>query len=371
MNHLAIVPGDGIGKEVVDAGITVLEAVSQISSFDFDGEMMDIGAERYLSTGELLTEQDLSDLRSKDAVYFGAVGDPRVRPGVLEKNILLKMRTALDQYINLRPVRSWHPLGPLKSDADFDIHFIRENTEDFYLGAGGRFGGGHGSRGDINIMRKLYSLDMTVTAASEPDMEFAYEVGVISRAGAERFADYAFSHAAERGEDKVTLVDKANVCTDIYGLLREVFEEKASEHGMSLQYMFVDAMAMALVARPGSFGTVAMPNMFGDILTDLGAEIQGGLGMGASGNICPDGVSMFEPIHGSAPDIAGRGMANPFGAILAAGMMLDHLGYGAERDMIVSAVEGCIASGKTTADLGGALRTSEVAAEVCKRISEE
>jgi 3-isopropylmalate dehydrogenase len=357
------VPGDGIGKEVVAVGERVLDAVSEISSFSYDGEPFDIGSDRYLRTGELLTDEDVSRLGKKDAVYFGAIGDPRIKPGVLEQGILLKMRAVFDQYINLRPVSSWFPLVPLKREVPFDIHFLRENTEDFYMGAGGTFGAGSPSA-SVRVRRGMYDVDIDLKGSSTGGDDFAFEIGLLSRRGVERFADYAFGYAAARGDEKVTLVDKANVCTHIYGMQREIFEQKSKEHGIGLEFMFVDAMAMAMIVRPETFGTVAVPNLFGDILTDLGAQLQGGLGMGASGNINPGGLSMFEPIHGSAPDIAGRGKANPMAAVLAAQMLLESLGHREEGAILRGAVRSCLDRGRTTPDLGGSLTTAEVGEEI-------
>ncbi|MCL1978707.1 MAG: isocitrate/isopropylmalate family dehydrogenase [Methanomassiliicoccaceae archaeon] len=370
MKHLAIVPGDGIGKEVIDVGMDVLDAVCEISSFDYDGELFDIGSERYLRSGELLTEEDISDLRKKDAIYFGAIGDPRVKPGILEQGILLKMRAVFDQYINLRPVTSWFPLVPLKREVPFDIHFLRENTEDFYMGAGGTFSGAK-KEAFVKVQREMYGLEMELKTDSSNGDDFAFEIGLLSRKGVSRFADYAFNYAKARGDNKITLVDKANVCTHIYGMQRAIFEEKSKEYGIKLEYMFVDAMAMAMIVRPETFGTVAVPNLFGDILTDLGAQLQGGLGMGASGNINPKGVSMFEPIHGSAPDIAGQKKANPIAAILAAQLLLENQGYPEEGMMLRRSVRYCLDNGLTTPDLGGKLTTEEVGKAVCKYILEQ
>ena len=369
MKHLAIIPGDGIGKEVIAAGMEVLDAVSEISSFQYDPEFFDIGSDRYLRTGELLTDEDVAALKRKDAIYFGAIGDPRVAPGVLEQGILLKMRAVFDQYINLRPVTSWFPLVPLKREVPFDIHFLRENTEDFYMGANGFFGPSNGgSKAHVHVDRELYSLDIDIDARSSNDDDFAFEIGLLSRTAVTRFADYACRYAVNRGDRKVTLVDKANVITRNYGMQREIFQEKTKEYGLDLEFMFVDAMAMAMIVRPETFGTVAVPNLFGDILTDLGAQLQGGLGMGGSGNINPEGVSMFEPIHGSAPDIAGRGIANPIAAVLAAQMLLEEQGYQAEGRMLHDAVRNSLDTGKTTPDLGGNLSTSEVGKAIAEYV---
>jgi len=366
MKHLAVIPGDGIGKEVVDVGMEIIDAISEISTFDYDAELFDIGSERYLRTGELITEDEFNDLEKKDAIYFGAIGDPRVRPGVLEQGVLLNMRARFDQYINLRPVTSWHPFVPLKKHFDFDICFLRENTEDFYMGAGGKFS--NGKRAEVSIRRKMYDMRIGISPEISSDDEFAFELGLLSRKGVERFADHVFRTAGKRNDKKVTLVDKANVCTSIYGMQREIFEDKAKEYGIELEYMYVDAMAMAMIVRPHTFGTVAVPNLFGDILTDLGAQLQGGLGMGASGNINPNGVSMFEPIHGSAPDIAGHGKANPIAAVLAVKMMLDHLGHEEMGSLIQNAVRICLDNGKFTPDLGGGLTTKEAGAEIKKAV---
>ena len=368
MKHFAIIPGDGIGKEVIAAGMEVLDAVSQISSFEYDGEYSQIGSDRYLKTGELLTDQDISDLKKKDAIYFGAIGYPRVKPGILEGGILLKMRAVFDQYINLRPVTSWFPLVPLKREVDFDIHFLRENTEDFYMGLGKRFGPSYSDKKnadgsydvELGVKRESYNMDFKVNAHPTADDDYSIEIGLVSRKGITRWADYAMKYAIARGDDKVTLVDKANVITNNYGMQREIFQQKADEYGLKLEFMFVDAMSMAMIVRPETFGTVAVPNLFGDILTDLGAQLQGGLGMGGSGNINPNGVSMFEPIHGSAPDIAGQGKANPIAAVLAAQMLLENQGFPKEGKMLHDAVRYVLDHNQTTPDLGGKLKTAEV-----------
>ena len=271
VKHIAVVPGDGIGNEVIAAGMVVLDAVSQISSFQMDAEYVDIGSERYLKTGELLTDEDVALLKGKDAIYFGAIGDPRVAPGILEQGILLRMRAVFDQYINLRPATSWFPLVPLKREVPFDIHFLRENTEDFYMGANGTFGPNMGGdSAHVHVRRELYDLDIDINAKSSNNDDFAFEIGLLSKTAVTRFADYCCRYALNRGDRKVTLVDKANVITRNYGMQREIFKEKTAEYGLDLEFMFVDAMAMAMIVRPETFGTVAVPNLFGD---DSGWEV--------------------------------------------------------------------------------------------------
>ncbi len=367
MFRIAVIPGDGIGPEVVGSAIEVLNALEENFGLRFETERFDIGSERYLKNGTLVTEEEFLSLEAYDTILFGAIGDPRVQPGVLEKGVLLAMRARFDQYINLRPCRSWHPFVPLKGDADFDIHFIRENTEDFYMGAGGRLSP-DARKATLSVERRLYRADIDVTMTTGSDDEFAFEMGLLSRKGVERFADYVFRFAAARGEDRITLVDKANVCSSIYGFQRELFQAKAEEHGMGLDFMFVDAMAMALVRNPWDYHTVAVPNLFGDILTDLGAQVSGGLGLAASGNINPEGVSMFEPVHGSAPDIAGKGIANPFAAILATAMMLEQLGRSDLSETVTLGVRRSMDDGITTGDMGGSANTATVTKAVIDRM---
>jgi len=367
LHRIAVIPGDGIGNEVIREGLKVLMALEEFGDFQMEISELDIGTGRYLESGELLTEEDIDLIRKQDAIYFGAIGDPRVKPGLLEREILLKMRTVLDQFVNHRPVRSWHPFTPFKREVDFDIQFLRENTEDMYMGLGGTFSP-ESREVECRVERDLYDLRLDMRCLTSSDDEFAFEVGLMSKRGVERFASYAIDFAETRGEDRLTVVDKANVCRSLYGLWREVFTRMAETRGMNVEFMFVDAMAMALVRRPQDFRVVAVPNMFGDILTDLAAEIQGGLGLAASGNINPNGVSMFEPVHGSAPDIAGKGLANPLGAILAARMMLDNLhrpDLGAEVERgVLSAIE----LGILTPDMGGTATTSDVGNTVVEQI---
>jgi len=355
--RIAVAPGDGIGKEVTAEAVKVLDAVAEISG-GIEYEHLDLGSDRYLRTGELLTDEDVKAIKRNDALLFGAIGDPRVAPGVLEKGILIRMRTVFDQYVNMRPAKAWHPYTPLKGDRDFNITFLRENTEDMYMGAGGVLQGPKDQAG-MSLSREMYKLDLTLQASSTAPDEIAFEIGLMTRRGVERFAEHVFLLAKETAQERVVAVDKANVCTSLYGLWRQVFNAKSDEHGIPVDFMYVDAMAMALVRRPEKYGIVACPNMFGDILTDIGAEIMGGLGVAASGNISPGGVSMFEPVHGSAPDIAGQGKANPVAAVLAAKMMLDSLGRRDLGQMVESAVRGAMDARLVTADMGGRLTTSQ------------
>jgi 3-isopropylmalate dehydrogenase len=255
----------------------------------------------------------------------------------------------------------------LKNEAPFNITFIRENTEDFYMGAGGVLKGGKG-KASLRIERSMYDLGIDMESSSSNSDDYAFEIGILSRKGVERFVDFVMGYAKRAGLDNVTVVDKANVCTSLYGLWREVFRERSEKTGVGVEFMFVDAMAMALVRNPGRYGVVATPNMFGDILTDLGAEIQGSLGLSASGNINPSGVSMFEPVHGSAPDIAGKKKANPFGAILAAKLMLDHLGKADLGKRIENGVGSAMKKGIVTPDLGGGSTTDEVGDAVADHV---
>ncbi|MDD1662275.1 MAG: 3-isopropylmalate dehydrogenase, partial [Methanomicrobiales archaeon] len=353
---VAAIAGDGIGPEVIAEGKKVLEAAGERFGFDIRWKNLDIGAERYLRTGELLTESDLSTLGGCRAIYFGAIGDERVKPGVLEKGILLSLRFHFDQYVNLRPVKLlpgvWTPLAG-KGPADIDFVVVRENTEDFYVGIGSRFKGEE--KRALEVVRSLYQVKFGIDAESDAE-EVAYQIGIITREGARRVIRFAFDTARRRGRTppKVTSVDKANVLTDIYGLWREVFSEVAKAYpGIPSEFSFVDAITMWFVKNPESFDVVVSPNMFGDIITDLGAMIQGGLGLAPGGNINPEGTSMFEPIHGSAPRYRGLGVANPVATIWAGSMLLDHLGEREAAAAVLDGIGSAITAGVKTRDMGG------------------
>ncbi|HGE70480.1 TPA: 3-isopropylmalate dehydrogenase [Candidatus Poribacteria bacterium] len=326
MYKIAVLPGDGIGPEVINEGLKVIHKTAEKVGFDYETIFYDFGGERYLEKGgDPLPDSALTEFKEMDAIYLGAVGHPDVKPGVLEHGILLKMRFSLDLYINLRPVKLypgvWTPIKD-KGPEDIDFIVVRENTEDLYVGMGGFFKKG------------------------TPD-EVAIQQSVNTRKGVERCIRFAYELAMKRKRKKLTLCDKANVLTYAHDLWRRVFNEVGNEYpDVEKDFAFVDATTMWMVKNPEWFDVIVTCNMFGDIITDLGAMIQGGMGVAASGNINPNSVSMFEPIHGSAPKYKGTNTANPIAAICAGGMMLDHLGEKKAAELIDNAVSKALASGK-------------------------
>jgi 3-isopropylmalate dehydrogenase len=319
MYKIAILPGDGTGPEVVQEGIKVLDAVAQKTGIKYEKVEYDLGGERYKKTGEILPESVLKELRTVDAIFLGAIGHPDVKPGILEKGLLLKLRFALDQYINLRPVKLYPGVDtPLKDKGPEDIDFVvvRENTEGLYAGTGG--------------LLKEGTLD-----------EVAVQTSVNTRKGVERCLKYAFEYTKKRNKDKtLTLVGKTNVLTYAFDLWERTFHEIGEKNYPDIKrdYAHVDATCMWMVKNPEWFDVLVTDNMFGDIITDLGAMIQGGMGIAAGGNINPEGVSMFEPIGGSAPKYTGKNVINPLAAISAAGMMLEILGEDKAAQMVEKAV---------------------------------
>jgi len=307
MYKIAVIPGDGTGPEVVREGLKVLAAVAGRKGFKYETATFDYGGERYLRTGEVLPDTAVDELRKFDAIFLGAIGHPDVKPGILEKGILLRLRFELDQYINLRPVKLYPGVDcPLKDKKPEDVNFdvVRENSEDFYVGTGG-------------VMKK-----------GTPD-EIAIQTGITTRKGVDRCLRYAFDLCRRKNKKKMlTLVAKTNVLTFAGDLWWRAFNEiGASEFpDVKLDYAHVDATTMWFVKNPEYFDTIVTPNLFGDIITDLGAMIQGGMGIAAGGNINPQGVSMFEPIGGSAPKYTGKNVINPLAAICAVGMLLDQVG---------------------------------------------
>jgi len=318
MYRIAVIPGDGTGPEVIREAVKVLDRVSERFGLAFEKVEYDLGGERYRRTGEVLPDSVLDELRTMDAILLGAVGDPQVKPGILEKGLLLRLRFELGQYINLRPVKLFEGVDcPLKDKGPDDINFtvVRENNEGLYVGSGG-------------FVRR-----------GTPE-EVAIQEMVNTRAGVERCIRYAFEYARNKGrEKKLTLCAKTNVLTYAHDLWERAFHEVAEEYpDVATDYAHVDATCMWMVKNPEWFDVIVTCNMFGDIITDLGAMIQGGMGIAAGGNINPDGVSMFEPIGGSAPKYTGKGVINPLAAICAAQMMLDTLGESRAAEAVEAAV---------------------------------
>ena len=373
MYNIALIPGDGIGPEVIREGKKVIEAVSKYYDVKISWQEYPFGADHYLKTGELLPDSALKEMEDMDAIYLGAVGDPRVKPGILEKDILLKTRFYFDQFINLRPIKLFKGVySPLKDKNPEDINFyvVRENTEDFYIGIGGRFSG-KTSQDHLELKRKLYSVEINIDFQLQKEEEIGYQIGLVSKSGSLRVIKYAFELAQKKNMNRVSSVDKVNVLSHIYGLWRDTFEEVAQSYPeIETEFTFVDAITMWFLRKPEWFKVVVAPNMFGDIITDLGAMIQGGLGVAAGGNINPDGISMFEPIHGSAPKYKDKSIANPIATILAGAMMLDCLGETKMADVIENAVEEVLSEGIVlSSDFGGSSSTGQVGEAVCEKLN--
>jgi 3-isopropylmalate dehydrogenase len=354
MYNIAVIPGDGIGPEVTTEALKVCDAVAAVENFKMEKQEFDWGGERYKKTGETLPDGALEELKKFDAIYLGAIGHPDVKTGILEKGILLNIRFGLDQYINLRPVKLypgvWTPIKD-KGPEEIDFLVVRENTESLYVGIGGIFKKG------------------------TPD-EVAIQEMIATRKGVERAVRYAFELTRKRNKDnKLTLCDKSNVLTHAHDLWQRVFYEVGEEYeDIQKDHAHVDAICMWMVKNPEWFDVIVTDNMFGDIITDLGAMIQGGMGIAAGANLNPEGVSMFEPIHGSAPKYTGKNVINPLAAIASAGLMLEELGEekaGKRIDMAISKAlgEGHIKSlsaggGKSTTEIGDLISQLAVDAKI-------
>ncbi|MEM2925363.1 MAG: isocitrate/isopropylmalate family dehydrogenase [Methanocellales archaeon] len=369
---IPVIAGDGIGPEVIAEGKKVLDAASEVMGFEIEWIDFPNGADHYLKTGELISEETLKELSKYKAIYLGSIGDDRVKPGILEKGILLTLRFYFDQYINLRPVKLLEGVEtPLKGKTPKDIDFVvvRENTEDFYIGIGGRAKKG-ASKQELEVIRRLYKIKFNLDIESDSE-EVAYQIGAVTREGCERVIKYAFELARQRRKH-LSSVDKANVLTEVYGFWREIFSEIAKSYpDVKTDFNFVDAITMWFVKNPEWFDVVVAPNMFGDIITDLGAMIQGGLGLAPGGNINPTGTSMFEPIHGSAPKYKGLNKVNPIATIWAGAMLLENLGEREAAKLIVKAIEQNLKEGKVrTYDLGGSSKTSEVGDDIARIVRE-
>jgi 3-isopropylmalate dehydrogenase len=359
---IALLPGDGIGPEVTAEAVKAVETAGARHDFKVEWVTYPFGASHYNRTGEILPESALAEMGCCDAMMLGAVGDPSVKPGILERGILLKLRFHFDQYINLRPARSYKNVAcpvPLPEGVCINSVVVRENTEDFYMGVGAVT-----EEGGVNVPfeteRGPYKLSGRLTADFHPDCPAALQVGVLTRPGVERVTRYAFDLAKKRGEKEVVLASKANAVPFLYGFLDEETRRAAETEkytGIALAIRNVDALCYQLARKPWGYGVILCPNLFGDIVSDLLSALTGGLGLGAGGNI-GEKLSMFEPVHGSAPDIAGTGKANPLAAILCAAMMLGHIGESAGAKAIDAAVtsyleDSGVPASEKPAELGG------------------
>ncbi len=339
--NLAVIPGDGIGPEVVTEGLKVLDAVLTGSDTKVETTQYDLGATRWRATGETLPDSVLAELRGHDAILLGAVGDPAVPSGVLERGLLLRLRFELDHYVNLRPARLFPGVAsPLRDPGGIDFLVVREGTEGPYVGNGGAVRVG--------------------TSA-----EIANEVSVNTAFGVERVVRDAFTRAQRRPRRQLTYVHKHNVLVHAGHLWRRTVERVRAEHpDVAVDYLHVDAATIFLVTDPGRFDVLVTDNLFGDILTDLAAAVTGGIGLAASGNINPDRTapSMFEPVHGSAPDIAGRGVADPTATVLSVALLLDHLGLTDAARTVENAVAADLvtrgSTARSTTQIGDAIATN-------------
>jgi 3-isopropylmalate dehydrogenase len=345
--RIAVIAGDGIGRDVTAEAVKVLQVTSAVFGRRFDLVPLPWGADHYLKTGETLPADGYQQLRAFDAIFVGALGDPRVPDNRHARDILLGTRFELDLYVNYRPVRLLDDrLSPLKSRGRADINFVvfRENTEGVYVGVGGRFKAG-------------------------TDDEVAIQEEVNTYKGVHRIIRHAFDYAKLHGLTKVCMADKSNAMQQGHALWQRVFKEVSALYPhITATHQYIDAMAMFLVKDPGQYQVIVTNNLFGDIITDIGGALQGGLGMAASGNLHPGRTSLFEPVHGSAPPLAGKNVANPIGAILSVALMLETNGAREESKAIEAAVEAAVREGQGTPDIGGTLGTREVGDWISKRI---
>jgi 3-isopropylmalate dehydrogenase len=346
--RVAVIPGDGIGKDVTAEAVKVLETVGRVFGRSIDLEHLPYGADYFLETGISIPPNGYAMLRDQfDAIFMGALGDPRIPDMRHARDILLGTRFELDLYVNHRPVKLIDPrLCPLKGRGPEDVDFVvfRENTEGLYVNIGGRF-----------------------KAGTEDEIAVQEEINTYK--GVHRIVKHAFEHARTHGRARVCMADKSNALTEGHALWQRVFHEMSAQYpDIEPTHLFIDALAMQMVKNPGQFEVIVTNNMFGDIITDLGAQLQGGLGLAASGNLHPGRTSMFEPVHGSAPKYAGRNVANPIGAILSAALMLEHHGWEEEARAIEAAVKSAVLSGNGPPEIGGNRGTREtgdfIAAEI-------
>jgi 3-isopropylmalate dehydrogenase len=348
-HRIAVIGGDGVGPEVTAEGLKVLAHAATLFGFSYDAVDFPFGSDHYLATKEFMPPGQLERFREYDAILLGAIGDPRLPPGLVERGVIAALRFGLDLYINLRPIKLYaEHLCPIKgkTPADVDMVVVRENTEDLYTGIGGYFK--RGTPDEVVIANQIFT-----------------------RKGCERAVRYAFALAAARGKrKKLTLVDKANAI-EVQQLWRRTVEEAAADFpGVAIEFAYVDAACMWMVKNPESFDVIVTSNLFGDIITDLGAMVQGGMGVAASGNIHPGQVSLFEPIHGSAPKYKGQGVVSPIAAVAAVGMMLDYLGETPAAQAIESSIAALLASKRIPSlDASSGLATSQIGDMVVAELS--
>jgi 3-isopropylmalate dehydrogenase len=347
--RIAVIPGDGIGKEVTPEAVKVLRAVSSAAGRSIEFVEFDWGADKYLGEGVSLPLGAVEMLRDEfDAILFGALGDPRVPSNQHAADILLGLRFKLDLYVNARPAELLHDrLTPLRDRTERDIRMIvfRENTEGIYVGVGGFF-------------------------KKDTGDEIALQEDVNSRKGVERIIRYAFDYARQHKLKRVCMSDKSNAMTFAHDLWQRVFKEVRKEYPeIDSRHLFIDTLAMEVVRDPSQFDVIVTCNLFGDIISDLSAQLVGGLGLAPSGNIHPDQTSLFEPVHGSAPNIAGKGIANPLGSVLASAMMLEFLGWSREASILRKAVKAALLKNYLTPDLGGDKATTDVGSWLAEFVS--
>jgi 3-isopropylmalate dehydrogenase len=346
--RIAVIPGDGIGVETTAEAVKAIRAIGEVFGRQFDLEMLPWGADYFLRTGITMPPGGYAMLRDQfDAIFIGALGDPRVPDNRHARDILLGTRFELDLYVNYRPVKLLDArLCPLKDRTTADVNFVvfRENTEGLYVSIGGRF-----------------------KAGTEDEVAIQEEVNTYK--GVHRIIRHAFEFAQANGRRSVCMTDKSNAMAQGHALWQRVFKEIAPQYpGIEARHLYIDALALFLVQNPAQFDVIVTNNLFGDIITDIGAGLQGGLGLAASGNLHPGKTSMFEPVHGSAPPLAGRNVANPMGAILSAALMLDYLGLKAEAGAVEAAVQAAVVAGQGTREIGGSLGTRETGDAIAQGI---
>lgn len=370
---IAVFPGDGVGPELINEGIKVIDKAAELDKFEIEWVKYPYGAEHYLETKELLPDKILKEIKNScNAVYCGTFDNLKLNAGILEKGISAAIKSYFDQFVSLRPIKLLPsvecPLtGKTQNEVDFVV--IRENTEDFYVGAAGRAKNGK-NKHQIEINKSTFKAKIELGIETKGN-EFAYQLGILSKKGCERVIKYAFEYAKRKNKKKVTAVDKANML-DFYNFWRESVDRVAKEYaGIEYEFSLVDSVVMNFIRQPEKYEVIVAPNMFGDILSDLGTMIQGGLAFAAQGNLNPEGISMFEPIHGSAPKLKEQGIVNPIATIWAGALMLDSIGQQKSGDLVIKAIEAVLKDGRTrTQDLDGNNTTSEMGDAITDKVIE-